>query len=106
MTTQPLSDERLAEIRAQLDLSEGWSPVFYPSDVRALLARLDKAEAGWQDISTAPTDGTNVLVWSESSGIDVAGVGWEDGGVDVWFTGEYRVKPTYWRSLPPPPAGA
>lgn len=69
MTVEPISDERLAEIRAGLekypwDLEElaGYGVVML-ADLLALLARLNKAEAGWQDISTAPKDGTWVELY-------------------------------------------
>lgn len=51
MTTEPISDERLAEIRddAQTCLECGILFDWPPSDILALLSRLDKAEAGEPD---------------------------------------------------------
>lgn len=59
MTIEPISDERLAEIRddAQTCLECGILFDWPPSDILALLSRLDKAEAGWQ-----PTKAPDAIV--------------------------------------------
>jgi hypothetical protein len=76
-----------------------------PEAVDAALAAIG---AQWQDIATAPKDGTEVMVvtpnyenaipakWFEK---------WTDGG--AWVTPGYSqahsVQPTHWQPLPPPP---
>lgn len=62
---------------------------------------------GWQDIGTAPADGTNVLVWAEDLGWYATGkpiIAWNRG--KGWNTapGCYSCKPTHWMALPPVPA--
>ena len=77
---------------------------------------------GWRDISTAPKDGTWVLVGFPSAGgeqfiqsvarwrddIDDPGFpAWFDGSVGNWGMEYYlALKPSHWQPLPPPPAGA
>lgn len=62
---------------------------------------------GWQDISTAPKDGTRVQLYSVTEGQDVgrwepeyAPVGWMDAqGYTIWGV-------THWKPLGPPPVGS
>lgn len=63
--TDIITDDRLAEIRAltreyrpsmDKDIVHAWAADAVPA-ILALLARLDKAEAGWQPIETAPAKG-------------------------------------------------
>ena len=65
--------------------------------------------SAWRDISTAPKDGEQMLLWD--GGIIV--FGWFDGATDYWrfldiFTGKIDEfpqdqEPTHWMSLPSPP---
>ncbi|UQS95251.1 hypothetical protein Pam5_35 [Pseudanabaena phage Pam5] len=77
-----------------------------PQTVAALLARLDKAEAGWQPIETAPKDGTRVLVYSGQESVQCASW-WRDGdsGWAEWCSPDgYTIfDTTHWRPLPPNP---
>lgn len=83
MTTEPISNERMAEVKA-----------------------------GWQDISAAPTDGTlvltngtkwaapKVLKWAPSVGADYELWSWmDDSGRHAWGG------ITHWMPLPAPPKG-
>ena len=59
----------------------------------------------WQPISTAPDDGSHVLLWDQSVGLLQ---GWmdRDGQWCHAWDGEYIPRPealTHWRPLPPPP---
>lgn len=68
----------------------------------------------WQDIKTAPKDGTSVMLhcsdgyicvgeWSENLNYDDKS-GWTDHGVESWTYEQYRfIDPTHWQPLPPPP---
>ncbi|MFA4899915.1 MAG: hypothetical protein WC563_10350 [Brevundimonas sp.] len=62
---------------------------------------------GWQDISTAPKDGTKVLGWAEG---DYTVVEWSSGG--YWTLSECGAYasdgewwPTHWMPLPAAPTG-
>ena len=91
-------------------------------DLRLILAA-SPSVGGWEDISTAPKDGTDVLLWSDifageisgpvpcvgpligrySNGVsDYAGEGWWDvEGGDAYAS---WCLPTHWMPLPPPPS--
>jgi hypothetical protein len=67
---------------------------------------------GWQDIATAPKDGSVILavtIEAQSPGVRVS---WwdEDGWVTVWkpakfvVSGPHRWWPTHWQPMPRPPA--
>ncbi len=56
-------------LEAQAMTTQTWRNPFDPDIILELIARLRKAEAqGWQDIATAPRDGTEVDVWHKYSG--------------------------------------
>lgn len=65
----------------------------------------------WQPISTAPKDGTRVLVYPtltvamwRSYRNDGDDAGWSDGLVKSWAYEEItELEPTHWQSLPAPP---
>lgn len=62
------------------------------------LAILDATPDDWQDISTAPKDETEILTWSENSGVSVDHFHGNNHRYD-WNYGE----PTHWRPLPEAP---
>lgn len=113
MTVKPISDERLAEIREDAQTCLECSILFDwpPADILALLARLDKAEAGWHDISTAPKDAT-VLVVSEPTERNKVFFGKRKPDVLAVYVDEDGFLPdsgnpswryTHWRPFPSPP---
>jgi len=56
----------------------------------------------WQDISIAPTDGTDVLLYRDGCPPVVAGV--FHGEWQNWDTGtEISGEPTHWMPIPPDP---
>lgn len=85
-----------------------------PQTVAALLSRLDKAEAGWQDISTAPKDGDDILATdARIDGGFPQVVYWDTDGHAGWNQTDARITYhpdffTHWRrdclTLPPPPS--
>ncbi len=96
-------------------------------DVDAFHAALTAAgyavDREWQDISTAPRDGTEVLLWcaphSESELDSVFAAAWtvdDDDDKGTWiipqaddreggWSDTLKWNPTHWRPLPAPPAG-
>ncbi len=62
----------------------------------------------WQPISTAPKDGTRILV-CRPKGFSVNRVGvdmfMECGGRKSWIHSEDNFQPTHWMPLPEPPKG-
>lgn len=64
----------------------------------------------WQDIATAPRDGTRVLLWFNELDPHTIQSEWRDevGWVDVWNNDRIELThsfiwPTHWMSLPEPP---
>jgi len=68
------------------------------------LAALTAAKAGgWQDISTAPKDGTRFIAWRKYSTRPLIARYWKDFG---WFEDEdglHLYNLTHWQPLPNPP---
>lgn len=64
----------------------------------------EASAVGWQPMSTAPTDGTRVMLWA-GYWHNLAYVGWDDDeGGPVWFNGDVVVDdPEYWMPLPAAP---
>lgn len=89
--------------------------------ITAYLAALSPGSTGsaegWQDISTAPKDGT-IIVWSPMGGGKVFFAQWDDNRYAttpkpywrfsderIWGTTAVRkAQPTHWRPLPAPPS--
>lgn len=87
-----------------------------PAIYRAMLSARPalSTESGWQDIATAPRDGTAVDLWghyANGSGFRfrMPGYFWEDGrwmnedGEDASDYPKYIFQPTHWMPLPTPP---
>ncbi len=63
----------------------------------------------WQDIDTAPMDGTEILTYQQHVRyrgrfvvVHFFAEAW--GGDGGWSDGEYDYQPTHWMPLPDPPA--
>ncbi len=73
---------------------------------RKLLVRIVTAlqDQAWQDISTAPKDGTKILVWVPETWVCVS---WRTvrymNGWTEWEGDDYQFHPTKWQPLPQPP---
>jgi hypothetical protein len=111
MSCEPISDENLAEIREQASMGFDHFVELYAFEVRALLARLDKAEAGWQDIRTAPTcRGARIIGWctypagAEARIVQNAPAYLEPPDATRWDFGGLTQTVTHWMPLPPPPS--
>lgn len=104
--TDIISDARLAEIRAiGLSALERGRPLIAieVDDIRALLVRLDKAEAGWQaDATTLAIVGLLYRVIDRLGGksdiLCIVG-SWLDTMDDEWVLESLKE----WLALPPPP---
>jgi len=99
---------------SDLDLIEFWLPDDDAPEAREALARIRAAE--WRDISTAPRDGTTVLLFSNKNGLgwNITGYGRWEGGDDIvsgWVSfgmiepgGNLGLaNPTHWMPLPAAP---
>lgn len=73
-------------------------------EARAALRAMPLQDCGWQDISSAPTDGSRILAWHRD---------WETSHTAQWFgsywgvfykTGPFLFQPTHWQPLPAAPA--
>lgn len=71
---------------------------------RAAIAALHPAQQdGWQDIATAPKDGTRILMWD--SGPWVASAFNRDGKFIGWDADSHFLsEPTHWQPIAAPPA--
>ena len=111
----------LAVQLAKLTEGEGWEAMRYGavgsimqklSEYCACVCELDHKSAllasqtgaqGWQDISTAPKDGTRVLLHPGPNGYSVVG---RLSLTNRWWEclpGKYQIQPTFWMPLPPLP---
>lgn len=96
-----------------------------PDKIAALIARLEAAEGGWQDIATAPKDGQFVLLHVPEgleSGTVTVGAYWKEtdrnergqfraGNWDGWLGMDRDIasswcEPTHWMPLPATPSPA
>ena len=60
----------------------------------------------WQPISTAPRDGTVILLYWRQDGDDMVQSGWWESGINdrCWYAADNeRCRPTHWQPLAPPP---
>lgn len=90
------------------------------ADGQVALAYVERVE-GWQDISSAPKDGTIFLGfyprfwvaggrgdWANPERLWCVGATRWDGDDDLWrwhtLDGDAGYEPTHWRPLPPPPS--
>lgn len=136
MTNTP--DEQVERVARAIyeskENSSGWQNTFnatrvlYRGYARAAIAatppfpRRTAPQDGWQDIATAPRDGTRVMLWMEptpdpryisndpAQSVIASYVVWSErskreGMRDGWsWYGPVRCHPTHWRPLPAPPA--
>jgi hypothetical protein len=118
MDKDTMSDERLAELIADMEMSEAMYPgnshrLDLLSVLRAEQSRRlgDRAAPDWQPIETAPKDGTDVLI---TDGEDYAVAHfdtvrhepcWRDCG-DMGWAGMIDEEPTHWMPLPPAPGAS
>ena len=64
-----------------------------------------QSEQGWQDISTAPKDGTRILVSNDCCPVTIAKCFGGELGSGRWLDDEgNEIEPTHWRPLPAPPS--
>jgi len=57
----------------------------------------------WQDISTAPKDGTEIIVYVPRRLGPLVAVASNPTGVQWWARNMGDLRPAYWMPLPPPP---
>lgn len=94
---------------------EWFSDIDYLDVVARNLRRLSASpqREGWRDISTAPKDGTAVLVWSDDTpipetvcflnGSKISVHGWYPYAGGNWFVPEAKEHELVWQPLPTPP---
>jgi hypothetical protein len=97
--------QKLEEYKAsRCECGERACPHFAPIDDAIEIVR---KHTGWQPISTAPKDGTRILVF-QNGGRGIAwwqGTGGEPSHLWCHHDGDFRAycNPTHWMPLPPPP---
>lgn len=98
---------QLSELILETKFSDGQpTPILYQmfienEEQRTRISDLEKAQE-WQDISTAPRDGTRVGLWSKEH--DTQYVGYYKPEDEMWFIArEVFVRPTHWQPLQKPP---
>jgi hypothetical protein len=83
-------------------------PSFPPVDAPKVTAAWNRRVSPWQDISTAPKDGTMVLVsyvYAEEPVCDIAAYMDSSTFGGSWLRmNRHLCRPTHWMPLPPPPS--
>lgn len=116
----PATDEQVGHLLFELEDRGISTP--YSRTVLALIARIRASEPVWQDIATAPRDGTRIDVWCKRSWLPPAEYErktniywckthklWRTDGqlhfVESTFDPKstYHLVPTHWMPLPSPP---
>jgi len=103
-----ISTERLREIAAYQPLDFAITHAELTGMARELLSLRSQPEDGWQDISTAPKDGSFIIgAWSVNNRGEewIYGVvKWDEGS---WIENYDPVSaPAHWRPLPPSPGAS
>jgi len=74
-------------------------------EAAAIISELvGRIEGVWQDIETAPKDGTEVLLYVPRRLGDLVAMGANKTGTQWWARNLGDLKPTHWMQLPPPPS--
>ena len=115
-----MSDEELATALRVIDKGfTGLRDDAYVEIITCLRAKIAAHAAGreggeWQDIDTAPKDGTIILIWAEDFEYPIL-ASWQEDKHHLhkrryWGTGDkthwldlYAADPTHWMHLPQPP---
>ena len=99
------------EAREEPSAENGWMQSNLTSGLQSDGQSPSGSEAGvsarvleWQDISTAPSDGTRILGCRVDNNEARCEVVYRDGG--EWTDGEYTYSPTHWIQIPSPPVRA
>jgi hypothetical protein len=104
------TDHDIDQVRLALETLEGcWHPPAYAKEALAALWRIEERAAAWKPISSAPRDGTYILIavppYDNEEFVQPA----------LWYQGERDESPawensggrypkaTHWMPLPPPP---
>ena len=111
MSETSRTNEELLEalIETAQDATEGHEAVFAEDLIRAFDAVLSRMTGGWQDMSSAPKDGTPILVTRDNGcGWDHYVVWWRGKDTDYPWECECNSYPfermEYWMPLPAPPS--
>lgn len=85
-----------------------WDKVYshYVDSTKTTLPKLPELpiKNNWQDISTAPKNGTRILIWDGEDYYIADWREWNDkNGWFIDYFGEEKINPTHWQSLPKPP---
>ena len=106
-TDLPSRQQTIARLEAEIDCVERTGEGSDPQLLRDCLTLL--RSSGWRAIASAPKDGTQILTWGATRGIDTAFYD-PDPNHGTWrgdatgFSMDHEAEPTHWMPLPPAPA--
>lgn len=86
-------------------VADDWSDAMQAA-LAAALAVDGVALQGWHDISTAPHDGTRILLWASAWHAPCSGSWYGSDWRQVYDLPTFAHSPTHWQPLPQPPAAS
>ena len=91
------------DYKASIDKRPKFSQLDLDTVTKPLHAEIERLKVGWQQIETAPKDGTSVLLFD---GEQISYGGWTTLiSAGWWSVDALENQPTFWMPLPPAPTG-